>query len=134
MEVSNKQMWDSEEYIFLPLVTELLSIKVVWSASWGGGVSVGSEEAPLLNAFVCFCPSGDGAEEPGQPRGGGERVLRDAGPLLPAPPDAGRGHQRPRDGEAEPGGHLEVPTSPSLSRFATFPRSHASVFSLFQSI
>lgn len=28
MEVSNKQMWDSEEYIFLPLVTELLSIKV----------------------------------------------------------------------------------------------------------
>lgn len=29
MEVSNKQMWDSEEYIFLPLITELLSIKVV---------------------------------------------------------------------------------------------------------
>lgn len=28
VEVSNKQMWDSEEYIFLPLVTELLSIKV----------------------------------------------------------------------------------------------------------
>lgn len=29
VEVSNKQIWDSEEYIFLPLVTELLSIKVV---------------------------------------------------------------------------------------------------------
>lgn len=28
MEVSSKQIWDSEEYIFLPLVTELLSIKV----------------------------------------------------------------------------------------------------------
>lgn len=28
VEVSNKQVWDSEEYIFLPLVTELLSIKV----------------------------------------------------------------------------------------------------------
>lgn len=42
MEVSNKQIWDSEEYIFLPLVTELLSIKVVGSASrrggWGGGL------------------------------------------------------------------------------------------------
>lgn len=33
VEVSNKQMWDSEEYIFLPLVTELLSIKVNISAS-----------------------------------------------------------------------------------------------------
>lgn len=31
MEVSNKQIWDSEEYIFLPLVTELLSIKVMRS-------------------------------------------------------------------------------------------------------
>lgn len=29
VEVSNKQIWDSEEYIFLPLVTELLSIKVI---------------------------------------------------------------------------------------------------------
>lgn len=28
MEVSNKQIWDGEENIFLPLVTELLSIKV----------------------------------------------------------------------------------------------------------
>lgn len=35
MEVSNKQIWDSEEYIFLPLVTELLSIKVMRSALKG---------------------------------------------------------------------------------------------------
>lgn len=34
VEVSNKQMWDSEEYIFLPLVTELLSIKVMRSAAF----------------------------------------------------------------------------------------------------
>lgn len=32
MEVSNKQIWDGEEYVFLPLVTELLSIKVMRSA------------------------------------------------------------------------------------------------------
>ena len=29
VEVSSKQIWDSEEYIFLPLITELLSIKVI---------------------------------------------------------------------------------------------------------
>ena len=28
VEVSSRQVWDSEDYIFLPLVTELLSIKV----------------------------------------------------------------------------------------------------------
>lgn len=28
VEVSNKQMWDGEEFTFLPLITELLSIKV----------------------------------------------------------------------------------------------------------
>lgn len=37
VEVSNKQIWDSEEYIFLPLVTELLSIKVMKSAFTGKG-------------------------------------------------------------------------------------------------
>lgn len=47
MEVSNKQIWDSEEYIFLPLVTELLSIKVVGSASHGG-VGGGCVTSPLL--------------------------------------------------------------------------------------
>lgn len=34
VEVSNKQIWDSEEYIFLPLVTELLSIKVSGVPAW----------------------------------------------------------------------------------------------------
>lgn len=29
MEVSNKQIWDSEDFTFQPLVTELLSIKVI---------------------------------------------------------------------------------------------------------
>ena len=37
MEVSNKQIWDSEEYIFLPLITELLSIKVTELAFKGQG-------------------------------------------------------------------------------------------------
>lgn len=57
----------------------------------------------------CFGCEGDGVEEPGQPRGCGQRVLRDARPVLPTPPDAGRGHQRPRHREAELRGHLEVP-------------------------
>lgn len=56
---------------------------------------------------------GDGAEEPGQSRGGGQRVVRNARPVLPTPPDARRGYQRPGDGQAEPGGHLEVPTPAS---------------------
>lgn len=52
MEVSNKQMWDSEEYIFLPLVTELLSIKVSVSAVWSGIIllstsCIGSSSAGL---------------------------------------------------------------------------------------
>lgn len=62
----------------------------------------------------CGCP-GNRAEEPGQSRGGGERVLRDARLVLPASPDARRGHQRPRDSQTEPGGHLEVSVSPTDS-------------------
>lgn len=110
VEVSNKQIWDSEEYIFLPLVTELLSIKVVGSACQGQSTARSAEQPSfsLWNTRFCFCSQGDGAEEPGQSRGGGERVLRNARPFLPAPPNAGRGHQRPWDGEAEFGGHLEV--------------------------
>lgn len=46
VEVSNKQIWDSEEYIFLPLVTELLSIKVVISLTGGGGAA--------LSHLLCF--------------------------------------------------------------------------------
>lgn len=65
---------------------------------------------PLV--FARFCCQGDRAEEPGPPCGGGQRVLRDAGSVLPAPADARCGHQRPRNGEAEPGGHLEVIHAP----------------------
>lgn len=46
MEVSNKQIWDSEEYIFLPLVTELLSIKVMRSPSEG--------PIHVVNCIVCI--------------------------------------------------------------------------------
>lgn len=65
---------------------------------------------PLLISLVFACSGcqGDGAKEPGQSRGCGHRVLRNARPVLPTPPDACRGYQRPRDGEAELGGHLEV--------------------------
>nr|XP_057945766.1 rho family-interacting cell polarization regulator 1 [Doryrhamphus excisus] len=53
VEVSNKQMWDSEEYIFLPLVTELLSIKVTELKSLANHVVVGSVSCEMLDLF---CP------------------------------------------------------------------------------
>ncbi|XP_047436170.1 rho family-interacting cell polarization regulator 1-like isoform X1 [Mugil cephalus] len=53
MEVSNKQIWDSEEYIFLPLVTELLSIKVTELKSLANHVVVGSVSCEMLDLF---CP------------------------------------------------------------------------------
>lgn len=34
MEVSSKQVWDSEDNVFLPLITELLSIKVRKPFGW----------------------------------------------------------------------------------------------------
>lgn len=58
--------------------------------------------------FAYFGCQGDGAEEPGQSCGGGQRVLRNDRPVLPAAPDTRRGYQRPRDSEAELGGHMEV--------------------------
>ncbi|XP_073320492.1 rho family-interacting cell polarization regulator 1-like [Pagrus major] len=53
VEVSNKQMWDSEEYIFLPLVTELLSIKVTELKSLANHVVVGTVSCEMLDLF---CP------------------------------------------------------------------------------
>uniref|UniRef100_A0A8C5I4G8 Rho family-interacting cell polarization regulator 1-like n=1 Tax=Gouania willdenowi TaxID=441366 RepID=A0A8C5I4G8_GOUWI len=53
VEVSNKQMWDSEEYVFLPLVTELLSIKVTELKSLANHVVVGSVSCEMLDLF---CP------------------------------------------------------------------------------
>lgn len=53
VEVSNKQMWDSEEYIFLPLIAELLSIKVTELKSLANHVVVGSVSCEMLDLF---CP------------------------------------------------------------------------------
>lgn len=53
VEVSNKQIWDSEEYIFLPLVAELLSIKVTELKSLANHVVVGSVSCEMLDLF---CP------------------------------------------------------------------------------
>lgn len=58
--------------------------------------------------------------------------MRNARPLLPTPPNAGCGHQRPRDGEAELGGHLEVlkPTS-QINAVKTFTTPHPHLPSIF---
>ncbi|XP_041839729.1 rho family-interacting cell polarization regulator 1-like isoform X2 [Melanotaenia boesemani] len=53
VEVSNKQIWDSEEYIFLPLVADLLSIKVTELKSLANHVVVGSVSCEMLDLF---CP------------------------------------------------------------------------------
>ncbi|XP_072320617.1 rho family-interacting cell polarization regulator 2-like isoform X1 [Eucyclogobius newberryi] len=53
VEVSNKQIWDSEEYIFMPLVTELLSIKVTELKSLANHVVVGTVSCEMLDLF---CP------------------------------------------------------------------------------
>ncbi|XP_067342343.1 rho family-interacting cell polarization regulator 1-like isoform X2 [Channa argus] len=53
VEVSNKQIWDSEEYIFLPLITDLLSIKVTELKSLANHVVVGSVSCEMLDLF---CP------------------------------------------------------------------------------
>lgn len=66
------------------------------------------EACPPLTAALPLPRPGDGAEEPGQSRRGGQRLLRNVGPVLPAAADPRRGYQRPRDGQAELGGHLEV--------------------------
>ncbi|CAL9701828.1 unnamed protein product [Knipowitschia caucasica] len=53
VEVSNKQIWDSEEYIFMPLVTDLLSIKVTELKSLANHVIVGTVSCEMLDLF---CP------------------------------------------------------------------------------
>ncbi|KAM6980619.1 rho family-interacting cell polarization regulator 1-like [Aplochiton taeniatus] len=53
VEVSSKQIWDSEDYIFLPLITELLSIKVTELKSLANHVVVGSVSCETLDLF---CP------------------------------------------------------------------------------
>ncbi|XP_039650775.1 rho family-interacting cell polarization regulator 2-like isoform X1 [Perca fluviatilis] len=51
--VEVKQIWDSEEYIFMPLVTELLSIKVTELKSLANHVVVGSVSCEMIDLF---CP------------------------------------------------------------------------------
>uniref|UniRef100_A0A4W5PSY9 FAM65 N-terminal domain-containing protein n=1 Tax=Hucho hucho TaxID=62062 RepID=A0A4W5PSY9_9TELE len=53
VEVSSKQVWDSEDNIFLPLITELLSIKVTELKSLANHVVVGSVSCETLDLF---CP------------------------------------------------------------------------------
>ncbi|CAL8351149.1 unnamed protein product [Merluccius merluccius] len=53
VEVSSKQIWDSEDNIFLPLITELLSIKVTELKSLANHVVVGSVSCEMLDLF---CP------------------------------------------------------------------------------
>ncbi|KAJ7986164.1 hypothetical protein DPEC_G00347940 [Dallia pectoralis] len=53
VEVSSKQVWDSEENVFLPLITELLSIKVTELKSLANHVVVGSVSCETLDLF---CP------------------------------------------------------------------------------
>ncbi|KAJ3594260.1 hypothetical protein NHX12_006591 [Muraenolepis orangiensis] len=53
VEVSSKQVWDSDDYIFLPLVTDLLSIKVTELKSLANHVVVGSVSCEMLDLF---CP------------------------------------------------------------------------------
>ncbi|XP_046897436.1 rho family-interacting cell polarization regulator 2-like isoform X3 [Hypomesus transpacificus] len=53
VEVGSRQVWDSEEYVFLPLVTEMLSIKVTELKSLANHVVVGSVSCETLELF---CP------------------------------------------------------------------------------
>ncbi|KAK6294505.1 hypothetical protein J4Q44_G00353350 [Coregonus suidteri] len=53
VEVSSKQVWDSDDNVFLPLITELLSIKVTELKSLANHVVVGSVSCETLDLF---CP------------------------------------------------------------------------------
>lgn len=50
IEVNSKQVWDSEEMVFLPLVTEFLSIKVLCRR--GQGWCVPAATLHLSQAFL----------------------------------------------------------------------------------
>lgn len=53
VESSGRQVWDSEDYVFLPLITEMLSIKVTELKSLANHVVVGSVSCETLDLF---CP------------------------------------------------------------------------------
>uniref|UniRef100_A0A8C5PVH5 FAM65 N-terminal domain-containing protein n=1 Tax=Leptobrachium leishanense TaxID=445787 RepID=A0A8C5PVH5_9ANUR len=54
MEVNGKQVWDSEEIIFLPLITEFLSIKVTELKNLANHVVVGSVSCETKDLFAAL--------------------------------------------------------------------------------
>ncbi|XP_043914594.1 rho family-interacting cell polarization regulator 1 isoform X2 [Protopterus annectens] len=54
IEINGKQVWDSEEMIFLPLVTEFLSIKVTELKSLANHVIVGSVSCETKDLFAAL--------------------------------------------------------------------------------
>lgn len=77
IEVNSKQVWDSEDMVFLPLITEFLSIKVTAMAQVRRSLGSRDEAFPIRLHWphLFLLPPGHRAEEPGQPRGGGKRLL-----------------------------------------------------------
>ncbi|XP_029464705.1 rho family-interacting cell polarization regulator 1 isoform X4 [Rhinatrema bivittatum] len=54
IEVNSKQVWDSEEMVFLPLITEFLSIKVTELKSLANHVVVGSVSCETKDLFAAL--------------------------------------------------------------------------------
>lgn len=88
----------------------------------GGGILAHSRDAHSIHevrGFILASPPspapGDGAKKPGQPCCGGQRVLRDQGPLCGSAPGSGRGYQRLGHPQTQPGGDLEVSTPAGIS-------------------
>ena len=55
---------------------------------------VSRKKCSLPIALRAIHDLGNGAQEPGQSRGCGDRVMRDQGPVCRSAPDGRRGHQR----------------------------------------
>ncbi|XP_052387506.1 rho family-interacting cell polarization regulator 1 isoform X1 [Carassius gibelio] len=54
IEINGKQVWDSEEMVFLPLITEFLSIKVTELKSLANNVVVGSVSCETKDLFAAL--------------------------------------------------------------------------------
>ncbi|KAG8437799.1 hypothetical protein GDO86_008490 [Hymenochirus boettgeri] len=54
LEVNGKQVWDSEDMVFLPLITEFLSIKVIELKSLANHVVVGSVSCETKDLFAAL--------------------------------------------------------------------------------
>lgn len=85
-------------------------------ASWHTAGMHTADEAHRFISSSPLSPSpGDGAKEPGQPCCGGQRVLRDQGPLCSSAPGSGCGYQRLGHPQTQPGGDLEVSISAGVA-------------------